>query len=536
MELLLQNKFIKWFLIPLTLLAMGLISTFIYFFGFNSNSTILYRNHNKNVTTNQNRIIGEIKASNNYLGALSVKFNGTNVSNTTIRFRLKEKGAKKWYYATKYSNDGLFSMPIFPFGFPVIKNSADRTYQFELTSLEGQINEAVSVSNEQPIIVSEYQFPKGVLFKNVETLFDFLKLKIAYNFQYLGLWKILLFNLLPFFAFIAYQSLLKRYIPDRIKNYIFLSFSPFYRPLTVFILLNIVIDVFLIPQTFDIYTSVIIALIAIDLLSHYIPSKKFILLSIMFFLYAMLGSVFGVDSVVEKSSIWTYIFLVMYLCLSIVENYLEFFKKIKNLPVISFVYRICKGTTLLITAFFNILASYTVKALKKVLITPYSLKDVVIITFRLSVIFVIFISVALSFIYVTGKINNRLLRLSLNPEIKIVEPKMAYHSTKIILHGGNFGWNPPEKARLINDYKEVRADLWTGDKIIFTVPLHWKMGKHKLWVEKNAIWEGKKIIVKSDDVVIEIIPRNNFFSPDDNLYFEQLKNLSEEARHINGYE
>lgn len=125
---------------------------------------------------------------------------------------------------------------------------------------------------------------------------------------------------------------------------------------------------------------------------------------------------------------------------------------------------------------------------------------------------------------------------SRHPKITQIEPKIVYHSTKVILLGKNFGWNPTEKIRLINKNNvAVHTDLWTDTKIIFTIPLDWQSGEKTLWIEKPNQWEGKGVIMKSNSVTVKVIPANSSFSTEDDAFFKQLKYLNKETLEINGY-
>jgi hypothetical protein len=160
-------------------------------------------------------------------------------------------------------------------------------------------------------------------------------------------------------------------------------------------------------------------------------------------------------------------------------------------------------------------------------------------------LFILLISlVLLSFIsnkaYVKIKDNQRIelermQREALNPNISLVEPRIAYQSTKVLILGRGFGSNSDGSAHLMSAIGEVRTDLWTNEKIVFTIPLDWKPNKISLWIVKNGHWKNESIVVKSDIFDILLIPRSQQFSPDDDAYFQQLRELSDESLIINGY-
>jgi hypothetical protein len=150
------------------------------------------------------------------------------------------------------------------------------------------------------------------------------------------------------------------------------------------------------------------------------------------------------------------------------------------------------------------------------------------------VLFVIILVIVIK--KVNYQINHYFVRLSRNPKIYTIEPRIVYRSTRIIMRGYNLGWKPDDLALKLNStYGEVEKDFWSDSKIIFTVPLHWKDGEVELWVEKPIEWDGKNIIAKSKIYTIRLIPTTQTFTPADEEFFQQLKTLDKETLQINGY-
>ena len=127
-------------------------------------------------------------------------------------------------------------------------------------------------------------------------------------------------------------------------------------------------------------------------------------------------------------------------------------------------------------------------------------------------------------------------KLSLNPSIIKLEPKILYPSTKFILTGKSMGSFAKKETKLMSSYGEINPDSWTDSKIYFTIPLEWKPGKVKIWIKKQIEFEGKKYFKETEAVEIRIIPRSETFTPLDDLFFEQLKTLDKETLKYNGYE
>ncbi len=76
--------------------------------------------------------------------------------------------------------------------------------------------------------------------------------------------------------------------------------------------------------------------------------------------------------------------------------------------------------------------------------------------------------------------------LSATPVNNSVEPHIVYYGTKVVIKGQNFGEPPVKNTFLLNNGENVFVDFWSGSKIIFTIPLHWKVGENRLWIEKKA--------------------------------------------------
>lgn len=125
--------------------------------------------------------------------------------------------------------------------------------------------------------------------------------------------------------------------------------------------------------------------------------------------------------------------------------------------------------------------------------------------------------------------------INLSSSIIKVQPKIVYHSTKVILRGYNFSWQLNANDKLMSQYGKVSTTLWNDSKIIFTVPLHWKPGNIRLWIERERVWNSSKIIVKSKTITIKLLSVSNNMSKDDDEYFKQLKLLDKETLELNGY-
>lgn len=151
---------------------------------FNNITTIVKREQWKQLRTAnilaKNKINGTFTATTDNLGIISVPFNTHNKSiNDKIIFRLKEEAKKDWYYQGAYNTNQFQNDIPFPFGFPIIKNSKNISYMFEIESLEGNSSEPYSLSKNNPYFFTKYKFSKSELSNNPSILLKFFTAKTS---------------------------------------------------------------------------------------------------------------------------------------------------------------------------------------------------------------------------------------------------------------------------------------------------------------------------------------------------------------------
>jgi len=166
----LSNKLVKYFVIPLLLLALWYFGSIILINKL-SYSVLEYKNGEASLSGKKdakllkdNTVTGEFIAKENNIGIVFVKFNnfvkpdfrGEDV----LTFKLKEKNANEWYYVNNYRSGSLEHQLSYPFGFPPISSSKGKVYQFEIISLFGNKTNAVELSKSNPVISTAYQFSR----------------------------------------------------------------------------------------------------------------------------------------------------------------------------------------------------------------------------------------------------------------------------------------------------------------------------------------------------------------------------------------
>ncbi len=263
----------------------------------------------------------------------------------------------------------------------------------------------------------------------------------------------------------------------------------------------------------------------------------FFLMAVPFFAY------FGKEGIAEKFAVWG----VNFALISSLQLLLFIDHQSSNVPRSFTAMRMIKSPFIFISNKLIKQVKATVKLFRQVILgifnqRPKTTLDYFLNTMKalLLVIAAFFVTVFISVVLL--KVNKEIaikrdleVQYSRHPRINLFEPRIAYFSTKVLMRGTNFGWKQQDKVRLVKDGQVISTDLWTDNKIIFTVPLHWKIGISNIWIEKKVTWKGKSYTAKSNDILLKIIPRSNTFTPADDEYFNQLKYLDKEALQINGY-
>jgi len=163
-------------------------------------------------------------------------------------------------------------------------------------------------------------------------------------------------------------------------------------------------------------------------------------------------------------------------------------------------------------------------------IIDYSLRLIISMAFSL----IIFLSVIILTIGLTGliifKVNqyfdyqNQLRKSFI---VTKIVPKNTTYAQEVVLQGYNFGWRLNNRSLLmtkdgaINDIK-----LWTDNEIRFIVPLHLIEGKSFIWLEKPENDSSHPAILKSNQVLLNIISRWEFYPSQinyDNSFYPIIK-------------
>lgn len=223
-----NNKYkliFKWILIPFTLLLFWFFASLV--FSTEKGFSVLQYSHNKDENNAFNekqlfkgeKVEGQFVAKENNLGIVSIRFG--NVPDVEFNkldrmiFRIKEKGSNDWYYENIYRANLAKQNRYLTLGFVPIADSRDKTYQFELISLHGNSQNAVEISNKDPIYFSLYKFTKQDVLKDKDSVIKFwLNMVEAFLVNIDSLLSSSLF-LLPFVFYMTWIIIVQDHLDER---------------------------------------------------------------------------------------------------------------------------------------------------------------------------------------------------------------------------------------------------------------------------------------------------------------------------------
>ncbi len=294
------------FLIPLLLVGFWLFMSL--FFASNYSLSVFVNGYGqsniKNFNTNEllkgQKIIGSFKSKENNLGIVGVRFfNFDNISQDIVTFRIKENPSKNWYYVHSYKVDQFQPNELFTFGFPIITNSKNKNYTFEIQSQKGKPGNAIALSSLSPTFVTEFQFTKSELLANKTRIPIFLIKKIFYSFSDINFAVSSSIYLLPLILYLVWLFFRKSLLVS--QNYILVE---------VF-LLGVLTFVFFMQQiNRDVELTLIILWIFLVIFYRLESSVSF-LLALAFLILVPFLLIFNLNLIAENSSMWTYFFLVI---------------------------------------------------------------------------------------------------------------------------------------------------------------------------------------------------------------------------------
>ena len=257
-------------------------------------------------------ISGEFNAFENNLGMIAIRFNTHNRSaKNIITFRIKEKGNNNWYFETRINTDQIVDQEIFPFGFPIITNSKNRLYQFQIMILQKGKNNSIALSRNQPVFISRYQFDKNILKKNPLSLAYFSLRKSQAALEDKNRFYLSLSFLTPLIVYILWQILLKRFIGQRLFKITNPDLVPFNNLSVIIFLIFLGVNILFIKSL--VYPiDLIFSFLWLFIMRFYKITPRFsLLIASIFFLISVILTQINISGYVDKIAFFGGVFLLL---------------------------------------------------------------------------------------------------------------------------------------------------------------------------------------------------------------------------------
>ena len=338
-----KNFLVIWVIIPFLLfflwLGLSLIYTSQYSFSviaspYEKNNFTVYKNSE---LLAKEKVSAQFRAKEDNLGIVSVRFyNFQRISKDRVTFRLKEKYQKKWYYEHTYKVDQFQSDKLFTFGFPIIPDSKNREYVFEIESLEGEIGDAIALGAVYPPFVAQYQYSKQELLKDRINAVNFLAKKIYYSFNdrnflvssYVYLLPLIFYLILCFLTSGKPMTFVTSILWINTQDHKRISITLGKNYILIFIyLFSVAISIIFIDEL-SIYVELVLIAIWIWLIKLYrFDNSISYILGFFLLLICPLLIILGQDIIAQRVAVWVY----FYLAIGTIEAFAEMRWKFKNL-------------------------------------------------------------------------------------------------------------------------------------------------------------------------------------------------------------
>lgn len=332
-EKIFKNKLFR----VLALFLLWIFLTFWYVITFDTSFSVWSYNHKNSNIKNLNFNLfykgevfrGEFKAQDNNLGIVSIRFQTYTRPpykyEDKYLFRLKEKNAKKWYYSNIYRSGFIYDIPFLPFGFPQIKDSKGKTYEFEIKTLNTNKVNKISISKRYPILQSKYKYSGKELIKNPKEMFHFLIIKLTNAFGTPDIIFSSFIYLLPLLFYLAWILVLEKIKNPLVKKIVtviaVLERSPlgplvrlfkkiFIFNLDYFLIFIAITDVLITQLSNDIIYIVLLVLWIKTLFAYKKDSKQSFVVGLTLIVTCPLFLIIKLEPTAEKAAAWAFMFLV----------------------------------------------------------------------------------------------------------------------------------------------------------------------------------------------------------------------------------
>ncbi len=278
-------------------------------FSYNRNNFINFQN--KELLKGK-KLEGKFDAKENNLGIIAVRFNTYGrINKDSVVFRIKQKNTNFWYYQNKYKVDQFQPDDFFTFGFPIIKDSKGKTYQFEIESFSGKAGDAIGLSALEPSFLTKHQF------SNARYPLNYMAKKVINSFSDS---KFIFHSTLYFLPLIFYILFLLLNLKFISKLYVFLVLN----------FLTIILDVFGIADFHDSGAIIflILGFLVVQFKYYKTSSKALFFIVFVFFLLSSFLLFLNNGIIAERLAIWAILLLFTALTIEVI-NVNTFFARFK---------------------------------------------------------------------------------------------------------------------------------------------------------------------------------------------------------------
>ncbi|MEK7066429.1 MAG: hypothetical protein AAB965_02545 [Patescibacteria group bacterium] len=277
----------------------------------NSISVIASRPNISQVSNNINKELfkggifsGEFTSNFPNMGIIAIRFKTYyRINDDRLIFRLKEKSSANWYYVNIYNTDQFQPDQLFPFGFPIIKESIGKEYYFEIESTKGDVYDAVSVSPIEPVYVSKHKFVLNKLVNNQREGINYVIGKSI--------------SLITDMDFVVH-AILYLLVALSLMIYVIFSYNHPYPSIIIIALTSILVDIFLGRTTLFQYLLMaawIVVCILLRLSSVILTRLTIVLLAISSLLFIAQNKEWS-----DKAAVWFYLILALIIIRSLLED------------------------------------------------------------------------------------------------------------------------------------------------------------------------------------------------------------------------
>jgi hypothetical protein len=338
------TRFLLFGVIPFSLLLFWFI--FSLFFTSKYSFSVIAPAYDKSSFTSfktdellaKQKVAAEFQAKENNLGIIAVRFyNFNRISDDYVIFNLIDKESGDLLYENKYKVDQFQNNDYFTFGFPIVENSKNKEYRFEIISLTGKKGNAIGLSKTSPAFVTEYQFSKQQLLANKKMIPIFLAKKIFYSFSDINFVISSLVYLLPFILYISWLYLARPYIKIKFKPHTVITIKNWTIPIDdsgrkkylLFYIFTMIIllMVFFMNLTNNYIYLILISLWVFLIVIYRFESKISYLLALSLLVLCPFLFIINLELVAENAAIWAYFFLVI----GTAQLIVEYRKNFKNM-------------------------------------------------------------------------------------------------------------------------------------------------------------------------------------------------------------